>query len=395
MTAPDPGGVIEWLAGGARSSSQSQDVLAEMCERLCAGGIPLWRAEVFVRTLHPHVTGRHFEWKTGVGSKVTAMPFESLETAEFRQNLIACVCAKGLVVRQKTGESGGLVSFPVLRKLVDEGVTEFLAVPLVFTNGEIHAAVWTTCQPGGFTSAQSSALEAITHPLARVAEVRALRRTATNLLDTYLGNHTGERILGGQIRRGDVEVIHAAIWLSDLRGFTALADRLPPRKLLELLNGYFDCQVPAIRERGGEVLKFMGDGLLAMFPVSGTGGDAGRVCSMALEAALEARSKVAVGNWAGVDEQIGPVRFGLALHVGEVLYGNIGGGDRLDFTCIGPAINLAARIEKLAAGLGRIILTSEVFARHCPAQLEPIGEFPIRGLGAAQLVFGLADEGEG
>ncbi|HWX21237.1 MAG TPA: adenylate/guanylate cyclase domain-containing protein [Candidatus Binatia bacterium] len=392
MTAPDPSGVIEWLAGGARSGRESHQVLAELCERLCACGVPLWHAEVFVRTLHPQVTGRHFKWKAGTDAEVTAVPFELFDTEEFRQNPIAHVCLEGVAIRRKPADNSRPVAFPALGKLFEKGVTEFLAAPLVFTDGEVHAAVWTTRQAEGFTKAQISAIEAIMPPLARVAEVRALRRTATNLLDTYLGNHTGERILAGQVRRGHVESIHAAIWLSDLRGFTGLTDRLAPRKVVEVLNRYFDCQVPAIRKRSGEVLKFMGDGLLAIFPIPGNNGDPRKVCTAALEAGLEARANVAACEWSSLDEHIGPIRFGLALHVGEVLYGNIGGGDRLDFTCIGPAINLAARLEKFTATEGRVIVTSETFARHCQFPLEPVGEFPIRGLDARQMVFGLPDE---
>jgi adenylate cyclase len=173
------------------------------------------------------------------------------------------------------------MDFPMLAELRNEGLTDYLASPLLFTDGEIHLATWTTRQPGGFTDAQIEAIESIVAPLARVAEVRALRRTAGNLLDTYVGNNAGERILAGQIRRGHTEAIHAAIWLSDMRGFTLLADRVPPQTLVELVNDYFDCQVPAILKHGGEVLKFMGDGLLAIFPI-GNDRDPAEVCARAL-----------------------------------------------------------------------------------------------------------------
>jgi adenylate cyclase len=182
------------------------------------------------------------------------------------------------------------------------------------------------------------------------------------------------------------------IWLSDMRGFTALADRLAPRTLLDLLNRYFDCQVPSILDRGGDVLKFMGDGLLAIFSVGPDAETLGRVCEAALAAAREARA--AVASSFGVTDQPGAqgVRFGLALHVGEVLYGNIGSGNRLDFTCIGPAVNLAARIEKLTGRLGRTILASDEFARRCPSEFVPVGEFDLPGFESARRVFGLPDE---
>ncbi len=204
------------------------------------------------------------------------------------------------------------------------------------------------------------------------------------------GTNAGERILAGRIRRGDTEAIHAAIWLSDMRGFTTLADRLPPQTLVDLLNRYFDCQVPPIVEQGGEVLKFMGDGLLAIFPI-GAGSDPARVCATALKAAHAARANVeALRAAPGEDFD---VRFGLALHVGDVLYGNIGSGNRLDFTCIGPAVNLAARLESLAGKLGRSIVASQAFTQYCADGLMQIGRFAVAGFAEEQTAFGLRDEG--
>jgi adenylate cyclase len=284
------------------------------------------------------------------------------------------------------------MDFPLLLELLEEGATDLLATPLVFTGGDVHAAFWTTCQPGGFTDEQIAGIQAIVEPFARVAEVRALRRTATNLLDTYVGHRTGERILAGQIRRGHSEAINAAIWLSDMRGFTALSDQFSPQIMIDLLNQYFDCQVPVILKNGGEVLNFMGDGLLAMFPIE-RADETAQVCDQALAAAIETRVRVLSMPKLTEMEHLPPVRFGLALHLGEVLYGNIGGGNRLDFTCIGPSVNLAARLEKTAAQQERTIVTSEGFATHCHSLLSPLGQFTVRGFCAPQTVFGLPDEG--
>jgi adenylate cyclase len=175
-----------------------------------------------------------------------------------------------------------------------------------------------------------------------------------------------------------------------MRGFTAAADRLPPEGLLDLLNRYFDCQVPAIAKHGGEVLKYIGDGLLAIFPIAGN--DVREVCQNALAAAQETRTNIGALDTETSVKDAGDVRFGLALHVGHVLYGNIGSGERLDFTCIGPAVNLTARLEKLAARFGRTIVTSAEFARHCGDALEALGEFPVAGFSAPQAAFGLKGE---
>jgi adenylate cyclase len=167
-----------------------------------------------------------------------------------------------------------------------------------------------------------------------------------------------------------------------MRGFTTLADRLPPETIFDLLNRYFDTQVPAIIAHGGAVLKFMGDGLLAIFPISGN--DATAVCHRALSAARQTRANI---TELAPPPDCAPVRFGLALHIGQVLYGNIGSGDRLDFTCIGPAVNLTARLETLAGKLGRPIVTSGDFAQHCPDELARLGEFTLPGFAAPQQVF--------
>jgi adenylate cyclase len=377
--------VVDWLIDGARSAPQPQQVLAELCDRLVACGIPLWRVAVFVRTLHPNVMGRRFIWRPGAEVETSEAPFELLETAEFRDNPIARVYETSRAIRRKLTDSGHVVDFPVLADLRAQGVTDYLASPLIFTDGAIHVVTCTTQQPGGFTEAQIAGIEAIITPLARVAEIRALRRTASIVLDTYVGHDAGERILAGRIRRGDIEEIHAAIWLSDMRGFTGLADSVPPPVLIDLLNRYFDCQVPVILDHGAEVLKFMGDGLLAIFTIEDNEVE---VCKRTLAAARQARANIAALSGSPA---VG-LRFGLALHIGDVLYGNIGSGNRLDFTCIGPAVNFAARIEKLTGQLGRAILASAEFSRHCPSEFTALGEFSLAGFSALQLVFGLEDE---
>jgi len=385
MLDPDIKAIADWLIDGARSAMQPQEVLSQLCERLVACGIPLWRVAVFVNTLHPQIIGRRFIWRPGADVEISEGRFGLFDTAEFRENPVARVYATKTAIRRRLADPNCAMDFPILQELRAEGVTDYLAVPLFFTDGAIHLVTCTTQQPGGFTDAQIAGIEAIMTPLARVAEIRTWRRNASTLLDTYVGHDAGERILAGQIRRGDIEEIHAAIWLSDMRGFTALADRQPPRVLIDLLNRYFDCQVPVILDHGAEVLKFMGDGLLAIFTIAA---DEPEVCRRALAAARQAQANVAELAKAAMPG----LRFGLALHIGDVLYGNIGSGNRLDFTCIGPAVNFAQRIEKLAGELGRGVLASGEFARHCRDEFTALGEFTLPGFSAAQLVFGLEDE---
>jgi adenylate cyclase len=377
---------LDWLAGGALSGAQSQDVLAELCQRMVESDIPLWRVAVFVTTLHPDVMGRRFLWQADSGVTTSDALHEITDTDDFRTSPFSTVYATRKPLRRRIADGDCPIDFPILRNFRTEGVTDYAAFPLLFTDGTIHVATWSTRQPGGFTDKQFTDLESVIAPLARVAEIRALRRTAGNLIDTYVGHQTGERIMSGKIRRGYVEAIRAAIWLSDMRGFTAVSEQLPPQALIDRLNRYFGAQVPAILDHGGEVLKFMGDGLLAIFTIGGEN-DANEVCRRTLACAREVRTRIVGLPHSGSEDAI---RFGLALHVGDVMYGNIGGGNRLDFTCIGPAVNLAARLEKVASKLGETIVVSADFAGHCADEFRRLGEHSVAGFAAPQTVFGLA-----
>ncbi|MDQ8726409.1 adenylate/guanylate cyclase domain-containing protein [Bradyrhizobium sp. LHD-71] len=386
--------IMDWLVDGARSAAGPAELVAQLCERLVDSGVPIWRVGVFVRTLHPDVFGRSYIWRLGKQVEEGAADFSFPDTEEFQTSPLHTAIRTTTMVRHRLTQNVPLRSL-VLEEMRAEGITDYLAFPLVFTDGSVHATSMQTKELAGFAEAEIDVLGKIVPLLARLAEVRTLQRTAITLLDTYVGNRTGARILAGQIRRGDAETLHAAIWLSDLRGFTALSDRLPPRTVVDLLNRYFDCQVPSILKAGGEVLKFMGDGLLAVFPTADDGSDEREICAAVLVAAREARAAI---KSLGCLEEGSPaeaVNFGLALHVGDVLYGNIGGRHRLDFTCIGPAVNLAARLEKLTGGLGRNVLASPEFASHTRGDWMDIGEFAVPGFARPQRVFGLRDESGG
>lgn len=226
--------------------------------------------------------------------------------------------------------------------------------------------------------------------LARLGDMLPALRLALRLLDcqemveviasTYLGPQTARRVIDGQIHRGDGELIRAAIWFSDLRGFSGLSERLPLRELLALLDDAFEVQVACVEAHGGEVLKFMGDGLLAVFRHE----DEAAACGAALAAATALRGQVDARN---ADRAV-PIRYGLSLHFGDVLYGNIGAPARLDFTVVGPAVNLAARLEGVAAQLDRDVVVSEAFATRCTGTFEPLGRFPLKGVGEV-MAFGV------
>lgn len=384
--------ITDWLTDGARDAPTPTAMMRACCERLIEAGVPLHRVGVFVRTLHPDIFGRNFIWRPGIDVVVGTADFDVQQSPEFLRSPLAILYGEGREVRFRldTPESA---RFPFFDDMRAEGVTDYIGLPMMFVDGSIHAATWTTRQLGGFTDAQLGGLKSVVPPLTRLIEVISLRRTAVTLLETYVGSRAGERILHGQIRRGHTETMRAAIWLSDLRSFTALSDRLPSESVVDILNAYFDCQVAAIASHGGEVLKFMGDGLLAVFPIADGDADLQSVCMRVLDAALEARTAVDALQWTDPLGVIEKFRFGVALHVGNVLYGNIGGRNRLDFTCIGPAVNLAARLEKIAGRLHRTVVASATFADATTTDWTDLGEFPIAGFAKAERVYGLADEG--
>ncbi len=379
--------IVDWLVAGAPGSKTSPEVLGALCEKLCAIGVPLDRAEAFVRTLHPHVVGRRFVFKPGAGVAVLESSYAYLTTPEFRASPVARVFTDGGFERRRLDGALDREANAYLATFADEGCTDFFVCPLSFLSGQQHAITFATKRAGGFRDEDLDALRAITPAISRIAEILALARTATNLLDTYVGHGAGERILAGKIQRGDVETIHAVLWFSDLRGFTTLASEVSPNELIRALNELFECQVAPIVKHGGEVLKFMGDGLLAIFPIS-DGAPSDRA-ERALAAADDARVAQIDLNTRRVAHGDRPLHFGLALHVGEIAYGNIGGAGRLDFTAIGPAVNLAARLESLAGKLGEDMVLSAAFRALVTRPVRSLGEFELKGVPDKQSAFAL------
>jgi adenylate cyclase len=376
--------VIDWLIDGAPPARLPEEALSEFCRRVRAQGIALYRAAVFVRTLHPNVLGRSFIWQEGREAvEVGEAAYELLESEQFLKSPVRVVFFEHAEVRRRLADAACPIDFPVLEDLRKEGATDFFALPLRFMNGEVHVATFATRRPGGFTEAEARALRELAPPLARVAEIYAHLRKAHNILEAYLGAHAGARVLAGQIRRGDGEEIRAVIWFCDLRDSTELADSMSRGEFLRLLNEFFECVLGPVLERKGEVLRFIGDAALAIFPV---GGDPEEACERALAAAREAISRVDKANAA----RARPLRFGIGLHVGDVLYGNVGTPSRIEFTVIGAAANEAARIEALCKDLDTPLIVSEAAARHLSAPLRTIGRHRLRGVGESVELFTLA-----
>ncbi|MFO0556279.1 MAG: adenylate/guanylate cyclase domain-containing protein [Polyangiaceae bacterium] len=386
--------LIDFLISGAPGKPRSPDVLAHVSTELSALGVPVDRTEAFVRTLHPHIAGRSFVWRPNAPVEIHEQSYAYLESAAFRASPVGCVFRTGEWERRHLSARD---SFPdeeaeYLSALAARGYRDVVVAPLRFLTGQTHAISFATKDARGFSDEHVDAIASVMPALSRIAEILALSRTAANLLNTYVGHGAGERILAGKIVRGDVEPIKAVIWFSDLRNFTTLSATQEPAETIMTLNEVFDCQVPAIERHRGEVLKFMGDGLLGIIPIREESNAAANACKHALDAADEAYGALVSVNAKRVARRLAPVRFGLALHIGEVAYGNIGGAGRLDFTCIGPAVNLAARIEGLTSKLDRNVLVSEDFARASSAlagvrEMDLLGEFELKGVAALQRVY--------
>lgn len=379
--------IIDWLVDGVPGSPSPKHVVARMAPELIAAGVPVVRVQAFVRTLHPHLAGRSFAWELDKPFELLEHSYAYLQSDAFLASPAAAVFRTGASVRRRLLDADAPRDFTLLDELAADGITDYFAAPLTFISGQVHAITFATKHPAGFSDAQIAALQRILAPLSRIAEIFALTRTAENLLNTYVGRNAGERIMAGNIHRGDTDTIRAVIWFSDLRGFTALAGTMAPGALIRVLNDLFECQVPAIERFGGEVLKFMGDGLLAIFPLEGGSKSPPELCDAALDAVDAAYVALETLNRSRSARSVDPIQFGLALHVGDVAYGNIGGAGRLDFTCIGPAVNLASRLEGLTGKLGRSVVLSHDFSRLTTRAVVPIGTFELKGVAEPEEVF--------
>jgi adenylate cyclase len=393
---PEVSAIADWLTERGLLRASFEQLVEGFCRRLRAIDVPLWRAFVSADTLHPRIRGMGCSWREDQGLRSDVYihrldPPEAYLRSPFKRMLDLGL--HHLRVRLDGSEP---IEFPLLDELRAQGVTDYLAQRTWFgLDGENDGRTgvlssWATTRAEGFSERDIAIFAHLMPRLALALQARLGHDISVNLLDTYVGPEAGRRILDGEIRRGTLDVISAVILVADLRGFTAIADRSERDVLVEMLNDYLDCQVPAIVEHGGQVLKFLGDGLLATFPLAGRAPEA--VCDAALDAASEViRCVRDLGEErAGSGKPV--MGLDIALHLGDVFYGNVGSADRLDFTVIGPAVNEASRIEVLCEQHDRNLLISETFARaatNSADRLISIGRYGLRGVRGAQSIYTL------
>ncbi|HEX6102868.1 MAG TPA: adenylate/guanylate cyclase domain-containing protein [Alphaproteobacteria bacterium] len=385
---PDIEGVRNWILADGRLIPSTAEFLEEFGQALNRAGIPLFRATLHVRTLHPQLLATMWVWRRGErGSQIDREHGIEI-TAAYLQSPIRVIYEGAGAVRRRLEVTDEEFDFPVLREIKALGATDYVVLPVRFTGGVTAAATFATDRPGGFTTAHLACLDRLMPYIALVLEVQAKSRVLTTLLDTYLGHHAGRRVLAGTIRRGDAEPIHAVLWYCDLRGSTELAQRLEPVALIETLNVFFATVGGAVEGAGGDILKFIGDAMLAIFPVEEL-----EYCHVkarrALAAAGEAQARLAALNEARRESGEQPLACGIALHVGDVYFGNIGAPTRLDFTVIGQAVNCAARIEGLCKELREPLLISGDLAKQIDQPLRSRGAHRLRGIAEPVEVFAI------
>jgi adenylate cyclase len=368
----------------ARRRTEANDFLEAFAQELLAAGVDVARITTGVPILHPQIFSFSGLWERG--KAVTERLFRSgPDTTVTLANSPIGIAYQGggpvrcdLVAPPREGE------YAILADLRRDGFTDYIVYAVPFADGSHKALSFATRRPGGFNDAELALFSAMIPAVAFNLEVQALRRTARTLLDTYVGTQSGGRVLDGQIQRGSGETIRAVIWLCDLRGFTSLSEQLSRDDLIGLLNSYFGPMCDAVAGQGGEVLKFIGDAMLAIFPIDA---DATQTCAAALSAAKQAQAALAEENARRARESLPRIDYGLALHLGDVMYGNIGSDTRLDFTVIGPAVNLTARIESMCRQLGRQLLLSADFVEAGKISAQSLGAFLLKGVGADQEIF--------
>ena len=393
-----------WAVREGLCGTSAYDLFDGFCQRLVTDGVPLWRAHVAMETLHPQWSGYGFTWRRDLNA---VRPEQYARTSMTEGEWLASPMYH-LIGRARSGERDPSMrrrlevgpkerDFPALEEFFAQGATDYVAQLFIFGEGgdpsQGTGVVYSFAsdRQGGFDDSDVSLLRATLPAVSLAMKAHAGHVIASALLQTYLGKETGRRVHAGAIERGSVESIHAVLWFADIRDFTPTSDASSGAAVIELLNAVFETLAATLRPHGGEVLKFLGDGMLAT--LSFEEADRTKTCRAALDAAAETMRALATLNSTRAASGLSPVTVDLALHVGEVLYGNVGAADRLDFTVVGPAVNEVARIEALCAPLQQTVLTSAEFAAAADSadtRLASLGHYNLRGVREAKEIFALA-----
>ena len=387
--------VADWLMTQALGETEMEALIDGCSNRLRAAGIPLQRSHVAFRTLHPLFEAVSLTWRRGQGVETTGHLHGSGEHEIWRQSPYYHMMETGIgYLRRRLEGPEAVRDFRILDEFHGEGATDYLAYMVEFGGGVADEGLregicgsWITDRESGFHDSDIRSLLRIQRRLAVACKVTIKDQIARNVVTTYLGPVAGNQVLQGHIKRGDGETVHTVVWLSDMRDSTHMADTMQVDDFLRVLNGYFECTAGAVLAHGGEVLMFIGDAVLAMFPIRDGAASARAACEAALAAGRDAEARLAAFNRERAGSGVDIISFGLGLHVGDVVYGNIGVPDRLQFTVVGAAANEVARLEDLTKPLDRRILATAEFADNLPIAWESLGVHELKGVGQRREVF--------
>ncbi len=387
--------ISEWIIAQTMAGANEVEILAGVCERMNLAGLSIVRASVAHDLLDPTFDARGVRWLRDRGALEEEFPRSDDPLANqdwMRSPFFHLLESHEPILRRRLDATYRRGEFPMLDGFQDDGVTDYVAIAsrvgesVRLGEGEGVVASWTTDNPGGFSAARIQLLAGVMPPLTLMFMLRTMNRTARTLIRTYLGSDAAERVLAGNIVRGRAEPIRAVVWFSDLVGFTRISDTASAGTVLELLNDYAEAQVEEIEAHGGHVLKFIGDGILAIFPQA----DMAQACRRALDTAARLQDRIATLNVRRAAHGMPITNAHIALHVGELLYGNLGSPRRLDFTVLGPAVNEAARIESFCASLEQAVIVSTAFAQasgQARHRLVSVGRYAMKGIAQPQELF--------
>ncbi|WP_375460347.1 adenylate/guanylate cyclase domain-containing protein [uncultured Enterovirga sp.] len=380
-----------WVTKAGLSGTSETELLEEFCRRGIEAGLPIDRALVVVDTLHPVHEGRVFRWNSRNGGESEVLEYgrtnQGGEVSEnWRRSPFYQMLETGHSSMRRRLDESCADEFPLFRELMDQGQTDWVALIDRFTPGteigemDCIYSSWTTAAPDGFGEDRIQALKRLVPSLGLSIKSASLARIAETLVETYLGRDAGRRVLSGRIERGVADRIEAALWFSDLRGYTRITGEADPGQIIPFLNDYAEAVISAVHEAGGDVLKLIGDGVLAIFNEASQA----EACRCALRAEALARERIAEVNERRSAKGLPVTQAYIGLHVGEVFYGNIGSRDRLDFTVVGPAVNEASRIAAMCRSADRDVLVSDAFwaaaSDEDRERLVSVGRYALRGV---------------
>ncbi len=380
--------IVTWLLEERLNIGRASNLLTHYCQRLREIGLPLDRATIHLPQLHPQIVARSLLWLRETGGSVETGHRHGDRSQDFYlRSPVRIIYEGGAKVHSRVASLEDRQEFPIIEDLHRDGYAEYLMLPIAFATGRINAISFATKEDKGFDALDQASLAATLPAFGAVLELNQAQSTARSLLDTYVGRGSGERILNGAVRRGQGEEIHAVVWYCDLRGFTKLSQCEELAPVIALLNDYFDCMAAPVEAHGGEILKFMGDAMLAIFSCESTREAKCEASDKAILAAEEALAGIDEMNRQRQEQGAIPVRVGIAIGVGKVMYGNIGTADRLDFTVIGPVVNLVSRLEGLSLDLDPPIVVSESLARSSRRSFRELGRFALKGIPGEQVAL--------